>query len=84
MNKDTIFYTVLAVTLIGTVFYATQDNLDEFSAWKTKYGMKFNQAEDVYRSMIFHRNLDIIKSHNHNKDRTYDMGVNQFTGLTDQ
>lgn len=38
----------------------------------------------MYRKAIFLRNLEIIKAHNSDEKRTYDMGVNQFTGYTDE
>lgn len=38
----------------------------------------------MYRKAVFLRNLEIIKSHNSDEKRTYDMGVNQFTGYTDE
>ncbi len=38
----------------------------------------------MYRKAIYLRNLEIIKTHNSDEKRTYDMGVNQFTAYTDE
>jgi hypothetical protein len=37
----------------------------------------------MYRKIIFQKNLEIIKKHNADSSRTYDMGINKFTVLTD-
>ncbi len=84
MNKSAAFYALLATALVAGVFFATQENKNEFESWKSKFGMNFAEAEDLYRSIIFHRNLDIIRTHNSNEKRTYDMGLNQFSALTDE
>jgi hypothetical protein len=46
--------------------------------------MTYDADEDLYRSLIFQQNLEIIAAHNRNLSRTYDMGLNQFSALTDQ
>lgn len=38
----------------------------------------------MYRKMVFLRNLEIIKTHNSDTKRTYDMGLNQFSSYTDE
>lgn len=38
----------------------------------------------MYRKMVFLRNLEIIKTHNSDTKRTYDMGLNQFSAYTDE
>lgn len=40
--------------------------------------------EEAYRERIFLENLAKVELHNSNKFRTYDMGVNQFSALTDE
>lgn len=45
--------------------------------------MTFESAiEDLYREKVFYTNLKLIKQHNSNPSRTYDMGLNQFSALT--
>ena len=40
--------------------------------------------EHIYRLNIFNKNLQNIQAHNQRKDKTYEMGVNQFTDLTEE
>jgi len=84
MSKQTLLYVVLAAAVVGSLYYATQEHKDQFGDWKRKFGVEFTESENLYRSLIFYKNLNIIESHNSNKDRTYDMGINQFSALTDE
>jgi hypothetical protein len=34
--------------------------------WKAKLGIEFTEAENLYRSIVFNRNLAIINAHNSN------------------
>ena len=52
--------------------------------WKSKYGVEFTETENLYRRIVFFRNLAIINTHNSNEKRTYDMGLNKFSALTDE
>lgn len=84
MNKSSVGLALLALLVVGGVIMTTsQDKSYEYEAWKSKFGVTFSAAEDIYRKVVFHHNLDTINSHNQNKDRTYDMAVNQFAALTD-
>jgi C1A family cysteine protease len=51
--------------------------------WKSKFGFTFNEVENVFRKMVFLKNVEIIKNHNSDPSRTYDMGLNQFSAYTD-
>ena len=42
----------------------------------------FSINNDNYRAMVFANNLKKIQEHNADRTATYQMGVNQFTGLT--
>lgn len=84
MGKETLIIALLATAVIGGIYFATQENNSEFEQWKLKFGAKFSESENAYRKLIFKRNVDIINKHNQNKARTYDMGINQFTALTDE
>ena len=46
--------------------------------------MHFSSQEDSYRRIIFMKNLKAIEEHNSNPANTYEMGVNQFTALTQE
>ena len=84
MNKQTLLYVVLAAAVVSTVYFSTQETKDEFGMWKKKFNFQFPESENLYRSLIFYRNLAIINDHNSKADRTYDMGLNQFSALTDE
>lgn len=56
-----------------------------FSEYKRLYNLHFNNRfEETYREIIYNQNVAQISSHNSQKERTYDMGINQFTYLTHQ
>lgn len=38
----------------------------------------------MFRKVVFLRNLEIIRTHNRDEKRTYDMGLNQFSAYTDE
>jgi hypothetical protein len=53
--------------------------------YKQTYDKTYStQKEDRYRERVWMSNVEVINLHNRNKERTYDMGVNQFTDLTDE
>lgn len=57
--------------------------VSEFAAWKAKFNIKFDSAfEEAYRERIFLENIAKINLHNANEHKTYEMGINQFTGMT--
>jgi len=46
--------------------------------------MTFQNEENHYRRLVFEQNLAKISAHNADETQTYEMGVNQFTGLTQE
>lgn len=44
--------------------------------------MTFDPVEEIYRLAVFEKNLILINKHNSDPTRTYDMGINMFTHLT--
>ncbi len=85
MNTKTIV-TLLATLAVLSLLYshAQQQPKDDFLEWKHEFGYQWSAEEDTFRRLIYLRNLEIIKQHNADPSQTYKMGVNQFTGLTDQ
>jgi C1A family cysteine protease len=58
---------------------------NDFQLWKQEFGMKYDSMfEEAYRERVFLENLAKIRLHNSNEFRTYEQGVNQFTGLTQE
>ena len=57
----------------------------DFESWKAKHGIHFaSQFENAYRERIFLENLAKIEAHNSNNANTYEMGVNQFSAMTQE
>ena len=87
MNKK-VLATLLALIGAISVFVGqtqTNNSVTDFQSWKSKYNMKFeSQFEEAYRERVFMENLAKINLHNMNEHRTYSMGVNQFSALTDE
>jgi C1A family cysteine protease len=56
-----------------------------FEEFKNIYGLKFDSKfEESYRERVFRENVAKINAHNSKNDQTYEMGVNQFTHLTQE
>jgi len=56
-----------------------------FEEFKNTYGLKFDSKfEDNYRERVFRENVAKINAHNSRNDATYEMGINQFTHLTQE
>lgn len=83
MSRQTVVLVALAAVLVGAFYFSTLEKKDEFKIWKQKFGVEYSESEDLYRNLIFQQNVDIINAHNSKQDRTYDMGLNQFSGMTD-
>lgn len=59
--------------------------VSEFESWKGKHGVKYaSEFENAYRERIFLENLAKINTHNSNKLNTYEMGLNQFSAMTNE
>ena len=81
----------LAVLLafIGAAAVLLQHNqpsqASDFEAWKAKHSVSYESMfENAYREKVFLENLAEIKAHNAKHDRTYDMGLNQFSAMTQE
>jgi len=87
MNAKTIAI-LLALAGALSVFLTTaqpESNVSEFASWKSEFNMKFNsEVEEAYRERVFLQNLAKINAHNSKNDQTYKMGINQFTGMTQE
>jgi len=79
---------LLAVISVASVLFTQVDrntSVSEFEAWKSQHGVSFESAfENAYREKIFLQNQAKVVVHNGDKFRTYDMGVNQFTAMTQE
>ena len=71
-----------AAVLLGQ---QTTNKVSEFESWKAKHGVSYaSEFENAYRERIFLENLAKINTHNSNEHKTYEMGLNQFSALTQE
>ena len=87
MDSKTIAILLAIMGTLSVLYNQTQPEttLTAFQSWKSKYNMKFDSMfEESYRERIFLENLAKINTHNLNEHKSYEMGVNQFTGLTQE
>lgn len=71
-----------AAVLLGQ---QTTNKVSEFESWKAKHGVSYaSEFENAYRERIFLENLAKINTHNSNEYKTYEMGLNQFSALTQE
>ena len=87
MNSKTLAVLLAVMGALSVLYTQTkpESNLTEFQSWKAKFNMKFDSMfEEAYREKIFLANLAKINAHNLNQYKTYEMGLNQFSALTDE
>lgn len=87
MDSKTIAVLLAIMGALSVLYNQTQTEttLTAFQSWKSKYNMKYESMfEESYRERIFLENLAKINAHNANEHKTYEQGVNQFTGLTQE
>ena len=79
---------LLAVLTAATVLFTQvekTDTISEFEAWKAEHGVQFESSfESAYREKVFLENKAKIALHNADKFKTYEMGINQFSALTQE
>jgi len=84
-GKQVVVLLALAATLAFVLNQNSASRAPEFEAWKTKFSVKFNsEMENAYREKIFLENLAKMHAHNSDEFRTYSMGINQFSALTEE
>lgn len=84
MNKSIILgLTVAACVLTAVLLSQPEAVKDEYAQWKAKFQPSWGTEEDVYRSLIFYKNLEKINKHNADPTQTYKMGLTQFAAYTD-
>lgn len=73
----------VALALLAGLLSRQAVQPSDFNEWKLKYGINYQlAAENSYREAIFRSNLEKIYKHNSDPTRTYNMGVNQFSALS--
>jgi C1A family cysteine protease len=84
MNKSYLVTFLLAAIAAVALYNQQTDSAPySFEQFKADYQKSYIRAgEEEYRKTIFLRNLVKIAEHNANKANTYEIGINQFTDLT--
>jgi C1A family cysteine protease len=83
------FLAVFAVAAVFCVFGTESTNLlrvdpvyTAWKQWKKNNSMLYGTAEESRRYRIFKDNYNYIQAHNAKKNRSYTLGLNQFSALT--
>jgi hypothetical protein len=85
MSKSLIALLAIAGLVSVLLFNAPVEQKSDFESFKKTYGISFeSEFENKYRETVYLSNLAKINAHNKIESRTYDMGVNQFTHLTQE
>jgi C1A family cysteine protease len=79
----------LRIGVFGLVFLClaivSQATLcQQWSQYKTKFGLSFNHDEEFYRRGVYVDNLHIINQHNTDPYNTYTLGESPFTHLSSE
>lgn len=89
VNKSMLSKVSLAfvVALLGLALFSLDKTPADmsFDEYMSAYGLKYDsKVERTYRERVFLQNLAKINAHNSQNDKTYEMGINQFTHLTQE
>lgn len=87
MSKQILaFAAVVAAAFFIISNIQTPHSFDsDFESFKITHSKSYaNEAEEAYRKSIFLMNLAQIKAHNADKTQTHQLGVTQFSDLTQQ
>lgn len=94
MNK---FIVALTAALAVVAFYQATKNTKSVTTltsleaglahqnWMLSQGKVYSSpAEQAFRLGVFHKRLETIRAHNSDSTNTWEMGLNQFSDLTDE
>jgi cathepsin L len=78
MSLNNIAALLLLLILVAVPAAADGD----FDGFKTLHQRNYvSPEEEQYRKTMFRINVEFIKAHNSNADRTYDLGENKFADM---
>lgn len=79
---------VLAATAAFVLLSAQEGATTEqlFNEWRQQHGLMLDLSEQdlLYRLKVFEKNLQIINDHNSKPNQSFKMGINKFTGYTQE
>ena len=95
MQKNVIFaLAIISALTAGYLLYRnsstkslnvpTSDLRGVYNQWKVDYNVNVGAAEDDYRFKVFSNNCGKIANHNRLLGRSYNLGLNPFTHLTQE
>ena len=87
MDSKQIALILSIITAVSVIFtqVGVKTEVSAFEQWKATHNIKFDSAfENAYREKVFLENFAKITLHNQQKSKTYEMGVNQFSALTQE
>jgi C1A family cysteine protease len=87
MSKPVKIAALLAIVGLISTLFGVQEKTQtmNFEEFKSVHGLKFtSKFEEAYRERIFNENIAKISAHNSRNDQSYEMGVNQFTAMTQE
>lgn len=68
---------ILALAIVAATSHVT------FEVFKSQYGKKYSGSEEEQRLANFQASIDTIERHNADPLRTWSMGINQFSDMSD-
>ena len=83
MNKNLLVATLISLAILTVYYSKDQNKTDAFEEWKVKHGVYLLPEEEVYRRLIFEKNVALIERHNADASQTFKKGINQFTIFTE-
>lgn len=87
MDSKHIALLLAVITAASVIFTQVDRNsaVSEFEAWKAHHSIKYSSSfENAYREKVFLENKLKAELHNADKFKTYEMGLNQFSALTQE
>ncbi len=60
MNKQALIALLLSVLTLSALYFKETKTVDEFQNWKLKFGSPYDAEEELYRRLIFEKNLKMI------------------------
>ena len=75
---------VLATLLIPQLSPEESSIKSEFNKFKVDFSKEYTPEEELYRFQIFSENFLKVQIHNADATQTYQMGINQFSDMTQQ
>lgn len=70
--------------LIPLLLHISPQTKNHYEEWKQLHGFTFNSNEDSYRRNIFQQAVKEVEDFNQEGTQTYEIGINQFSHLTQE